>query len=81
MGGWRKPSIVEPDVLRLHEVIVLRRLRNGDTQAEAARALGWSTNKVNCLVSYVRRRFGADSPQELLDLPRVIEQLEEDGGS
>lgn len=76
MGGWRKPPSIEPDVLRLQEVVVLRRLKDGATQADAARSLGWSTNKVNCLVTYVRRRFAVGSVKELLALPRVLEQLD-----
>lgn len=75
MGGWRKPGLVRTDVLKLDEVVLLRRLRNGESQADAARALGVSKNVVTGQTRSLRRRFEVATNEELLALPRVLEQL------
>lgn len=75
--GWGNPHAhrTPKGVLYLREAIVLRRLRDGETQADAARSLGWSSHVVTGLLRNARVRLGADSVAELLTLPQVLEQL------
>lgn len=76
---WRKPQGVEPDVLKLHEVVLLRRMQAGETQTQAAGALGMTKNQATSMTRYLRVRFGVATNQDLLALPRVQEQLRGDG--
>ena len=78
--GWGpgRTRAAAADVLNLRELVVLRRLRNGETQAEAARSLGWSKSTVTGLLRHARIRLGAASVAELLELPSVVSQM--DGG-
>jgi DNA-binding CsgD family transcriptional regulator len=75
MGGWRKPGRARTDVLKLDEVVLLRRLLGGESQVEAARALGLSKNVVTGQTRSLRLRFEVATNAELLALPRVLEQL------
>jgi len=75
MGGWSKPSEVGSDVLKLHEVVLLRRLMRGENQTQAARALGITKNAATGTTKYLRARFAVDTTAELLELPQVREQL------
>lgn len=81
-GSWRKTSNRrEGDTLTLSEVVVLRRIRDGASQTETARALGWPDATVNGLVRKVRIRFNVSTNRDLLALPRVVEQLTEGGAA
>ncbi len=75
MGGWSKPRETSADVLKLHEVVLLRRLLLGENQTQAARALGITKDSATGTTKYLRTRFGVDTTAELLALPRVLEQL------
>ena len=77
----RRHRSAAADVLKLHEVVVLRRLQLGYTQVEAARALGMTKGQVTSMTRYLRVRFGVDTNEELLALPRVQEQLAEGGAA
>lgn len=77
----RRTQRLRSDVLKLHETVLLRRLLAGETQMQAARALGWSKNTVTSMTRYLRVRFEVDTVDDLLALPRVREQLRESGAS
>lgn len=78
--AWRKPEQKkQPGVLTLSEICILRRLRNGETQAEIARGVGLNRGTVSRHLLSARERFGVDTYDELLALPSVQEQL--DGGT
>lgn len=78
IGGWgggRHKSRTE--ALKLNEIVLLRRIRNGETQAQAARALGLPKETANSTVRKLRIRFGVSNNADLLALPVVSEQLDE----
>jgi DNA-binding CsgD family transcriptional regulator len=79
--AWGNPRTrtAAADVLNLREVVVLRRLHAGESQSDAARSLGWSKHAVTGLLRNARVRLGLDTVAELLEHPRVLEQL--DGGA
>lgn len=64
------------DSLSLPEVVILRRLRDRQLQKDIAQACGFTKNSVSSRLHYLRGRFGVSTNDELLALPRVIEQLD-----
>lgn len=79
---WRQPAARIPaNTLTFREVVTLRRVRNGDSQAEIARVQGVSEASISKALKAARERFDVGSNRELLAHPSVVEQLREDGAS
>ena len=73
-GGYGR-SQARGETLSLTEIVILRRLRNGDRQAAIADALSMNRGTVSKYLRVVRERFGVTTNADLLALPRVQEQL------
>lgn len=81
-AAWRQPAAQIPaDTLTFREVVTLRRVRNGDSQAEIARVQGVSEASISKTLKAARERFGVGSNSELLALSVVQELLRDDGAA
>jgi hypothetical protein len=78
LGGWGAGRRKRTDSLTLNEIVLLRRIQGGETLAGAARSLGIPRPTVTGTVRKLRVHFGVETNEELLALPRVLEQLTED---
>ncbi len=75
---WGTPRRKSDDTLALQQIVYLRRVRDGESAANIARALGTGASTISKALRRARARFDVASNAELLALPRVIELL--DGG-
>lgn len=72
---------IPAETLTLSEIVILRRLRSGQTAVQAAQSLGMRLNSVRDRMRLARRRFGVSSTDEMLERPDVVAQLDEDGAA
>lgn len=63
------------DGLKLNEIVVLRELARGATQASISRSRHYSRSGVAAMLSRLRRLYGVGSTKDLLRDPRVRAQL------
>lgn len=64
--------------LLFREIPALRRLRDGETRAEAARAFDMTRTGFGSMVDSIYKRFEVHSLAELLEQPEVIALLDGD---
>jgi DNA-binding CsgD family transcriptional regulator len=80
--GWRalrNPKPATPaDELTLIETVILRRVAAGEKTGEIGATLSMSRQSVYTHIARAMTRFGAETREELLDLPRVQELLRGD---
>jgi DNA-binding CsgD family transcriptional regulator len=75
---WCSPVRKIPEnTLSFRDIVTLRRLRDGDRQIDIARMQGVSQATISAQLRKARQRFGVDTNEELLALPRVLEQLDD----
>lgn len=68
---------VPPGTLALAEIVVLRRLRAGQSKATIARDTRIARRSVDHKIAAACKRFSVDTQDELLALPEVLALLDE----
>lgn len=64
--------------LDLTELVILRRIRAGESQANISRALGYARGSVHHQIAGAVRRYGVENCDELLALPEVQALLDKE---
>jgi DNA-binding CsgD family transcriptional regulator len=77
---WGPPRKKIDDTLSLQQIVYLRRLHDGESPADIARALGTGASTVSKALKRARARFDVATNAELLALPKVIGLLLPEGG-
>lgn len=74
------PSPVRPDLTLLH-VVLLRRIRDGETVKAAATAAGVHYETARTNLRKLRAKHGVSTTRDLLLVPGIAARLDEDGAA